>query len=447
MGSTTPSRSANRGFSFCVNFWAGNYETKYNIFRRNHVIGSAAQVLPYTEDLITFAQNAHHNLVDGNVFENCKHSVLYIDSSSVQSNVIRNNTIINHIHSALSMWGAGGNNLIEGNLLEASGGQPSSYAGPGNALQFQSPANILRYNVITRGGATDNPYSSVGGIAQATGGNQIAAISSADNRFYNNTIVKNDGPGLGNFWYPQAIDLGRSKYVNNIFYGNNLHATSNTRGIDIYYESTQSVPGGIRDLYVQNLVGNPSGSSAQPSTAESVIFVPTFGSLTAAAASTSLKNPSSPEFRGILQVDPRFANYAGGDYRLQSTSALINAGSALTNVSTSDAGSGTTLRLDDAHFFQDGRGVPGVQADWIAVGSVTKTAQITAVNYSANTVTLATAITRAASDKVWLYRRSDGQQVLAGAAPDVGAFESAAGAGAPPPTPSLTPPTNLRVIP
>lgn len=446
MGSTTPSKSGNRGFSFCTNFWSGTYESKYNIFRGNHVIGSSAQSLPYTEDLITLASNAHHNLIDNNVFENCRHSVLYIDAASVHDNVIRNNRIINKIHSALSMWGAGGNNIVEGNHLEASGGAPSSYAGAGNSFQFQSPANIVRYNVITRGGATDNPYNSVGGIALASGGNQISAISAADNRVYNNTIVKNDGPALGVFWWPSAVDLGRARFVNNIMYGNNTHSTSNMKGTHIYYESTNSVPGGIRDLFVQNLIGNPTASSATPSTSENIVFDPVVGGATAAKAIATFRNPGSFEFRGIPQIDPGFVDYAGGNYKLKTGSLLINTGANLTSVSSTDGGTGTTLRVDDARFFQDGKGIPGVQADWVSVGATTTTARIVAVDYNTNVITLSASITRRAGDKVWLYRRSDGQQVLFDSGADMGAFEYSSGAPSGGGTTTITPPSNLKVV-
>jgi hypothetical protein len=444
MGSTTPSKSGNRGFSFCTNFWAGNYETKYNVFRGNHVIGSAAQSLPYTEDLITLAKNAHHNLIDGNTLENCRHSTLYIDASTVHNNVIRNNKIINRIHSALSMWGAGGSNIVEGNHLEASGGAPSSYAGAGNSLQFQSPANIIRYNVITRGGATDNPYNSVGGIALASGGNQISAISAAENRVYNNTIVKNDGTALGVFWWPSAVDLGRSKFVNNILYGNNTQSTSNMKGTHVYYESTQSVPGGIRDLFIQNLIGNPTASSAAPSTSENVIFDPVSGGATAAKATATFRNPGSFEFRGILQVDPGFVDYTGGNYSLRSTSPLVNTGANLTTVGATDSGTGTTLKVDDARFFQDGKGIPGVQSDWIAIGSTATTARIVTVDYSTNVIMLSASISRRAGDKVWLFRRSDGRQVLFDSGADVGAFEFSSGSSSGGTT--LAPPANLKVV-
>jgi hypothetical protein len=441
MGSTTPSRSADRGFGFCINFWSGDYETKYNIFRNNHVIGSAAQSLPYTEDLLTLAHRAHHNLIEGNILENCKHATVYYDSSASHTNAFRNNRIINHYHTALSLWGAGSGNLIEGNYLEASGADASTPAGPGNALQFQSADNIVRYNVMTRGGATDNQYTSVGGVVVASGGsNSNYSVSAAGNRFYNNTYVKNNGIATGSFWWSYAADLGRSKFVNNIFYSNNVAQTLPRPGIQIYYEGTQSVPGGVRDLYVNNLIGNPQGTNPTPAASATIITTPR-GNFTAASAQSTLVYPGDPEFRGILQVDPGFIDFSNGDYGLKSSSGLVDAGSHLTSVSSSDGGSGTVLRVDDARFFQDGRGIPGLQADWIAVGTPSNISQIQSIDYSTNTVVLATGIPRQAGAAVWLYRLSGGKQILSGVAPDVGAFELLEQTAN-----TLPPPNNMRAL-
>jgi hypothetical protein len=48
---------------------------------------------------------------------------------------------------------------------------------------------------------------------------------------------------------------------------------------------------------------------------------------------------------------------------------------------------------------------------------------VAAVNYSTNTITLTSSIQRKDGDPVWLYKKSDGVQVLYGSAPDAGAHE------------------------
>lgn len=136
---------------------------------------------------------------------------------------------------------------------------------------------------------------------------------------------------------------------------------------------------------------------------------------------------------GNLTADPKFVNYATNDFHLASDSPARGAGTYLTTVAAGDSGSGTSLVLNDASYFQDGYGL--VSADWIRVGATT-TVQITSINYVTNTITLANAISRSDGDQVFLYKDSSGTVVLSGAAPDIGAY----------PYQPVSPPTRLRVV-
>jgi len=142
---------------------------------------------------------------------------------------------------------------------------------------------------------------------------------------------------------------------------------------------------------------------------------------------------------GNIKADPMFVSYAGNNFQLSTGSPAIGAGTYLTTVASGDSGSGTTLVVNDASFFQDGYGLQGVNADCIAVTTVTKLVCITAVNYQTNTLTLASSITRSKGDPVWLYSDSTGRQVLVGKAPNIGATFDA---GSPP-----APPTGLTAVP
>ncbi len=141
---------------------------------------------------------------------------------------------------------------------------------------------------------------------------------------------------------------------------------------------------------------------------------------------------------GNLYGDPKFVNPAS-DFHLQAGSPALNAGRYLTTVASADSGSGTSLIVNDAGFFQDGYGISGVQADCIAVTMVTNPVCIMAVNYQTNTLTLASSITRSAGDPVWLYSDSTERQVLFGEAPNIGAIFDVV---LPP-----APPTNLTAVP
>lgn len=147
----------------------------------------------------------------------------------------------------------------------------------------------------------------------------------------------------------------------------------------------------------------------------------------------------------IVSRDPLFANVSAYDFSLQSGSPARNAGTYLTTVASSDSGSGTSLIVNDAGFFQDSYGIPGVNADCIAVTTATNQVCITAVNYQTNTLTLASSTPRSAGDPVWLYSDSTGRQVLFGQAPNIGAtFDPGS---PPPPPPPPAPPTNLTAAP
>src|SRR6202040_4051678 len=104
------------------------------------------------------------------------------------------------------------------------------------------------------------------------------------------------------------------------------------------------------------------------------------------------------------------------------------AGTSLTTVAAGDSGSGTSLVVKDASYFQDSYGLSNaystVYPDCIAVGTASNHVCVTSVNYSTNTLTLASSISRSAGQGVYLFSKSDGAQVLTGSAPDLGAYPS-----------------------
>ena len=130
--------------------------------------------------------------------------------------------------------------------------------------------------------------------------------------------------------------------------------------------------------------------------------------------------PSGYAASDLFNLDPMFLDPTA-DLHLQTGSPAVGAGGPLTTVASSDSGSGTALIVGDAGFFQDGYGIDGVQADWIRVGDTT-TAEVASIDYVTNTLTLASSITRAPGDPVYLYKDSNGSVVLAGASPEIGAY-------------------------
>jgi len=143
---------------------------------------------------------------------------------------------------------------------------------------------------------------------------------------------------------------------------------------------------------------------------------------------------NEPTYAQLANQNPRFIDFpATGE--LQASSPAIHAGVPLTVVDPNDVGSGTTLTVADARYFQPGWA--GTQGDWIRVGGAAQ-AQIISIDYASREITLASPIRRVSGDPVHLYKDSTGRVVFVGSAPDIGAFPFRAKS-------RPTAPTHLRV--
>jgi len=144
---------------------------------------------------------------------------------------------------------------------------------------------------------------------------------------------------------------------------------------------------------------------------------------------------------GNFQSDPQFVSYSGNNFALSSTSPARNAGTNLTTVNGTISNS-TSLVVNDATYFQDGWTIPGVQGDCVAVTTISNHVCVTAVNYSTNTLTLASPISATKGDPVWIYSISDGTAVLTDTTgPDLGAFPYGSSTSSLP-----APPTDLTSV-
>lgn len=423
-GSTTLSLGS-RVFMF-NSLYGGNGESKFNALTNSYLVGRIIQGsgTPYVEDVIEVGGNAHHNLIGGNSLLTAHHSVINIGSVNPidisHDNVIRNNVISTTHNSALGSYGKGpASNVFEGNTVSATAAN-SAYATEdhyGNSFQISGSNNIIRRNVISKGGPFDPNlgHSGKGGLMLNVGGG--GGSNTSFNRIYNNTIVKNNAKAVA----VQDFNVGpagpvrvlsNNKFVNNFVYG--YLAPGSYNELLLYWDQLQNT----NDRWINNVFGNSGGSATE------LIIENKTGSYNLAGAIAPLLKPVNPEFtswngfNNVYNANPGFTNYAGDDFTLPVGNTYINAGAHLTNVRTGDSGSGTTLLVDDAQFFEDGKGIPGVVGDQIAIGSVTTTRQITAVNYSTNTITLSSSVTRAVGNKIWLYAGSSGNVVLNGSAPD-----------------------------
>jgi hypothetical protein len=301
--------------------------------------------------------------------------------------VVRNNRVYDEVDSGnvhMDFWQswcdpnsssgtAASHALIENNeFVNVSGGNVHfSLINVTRACGHPTTNLIHRYNKVRN----------IGSLAIYVDNND-AASGGRDNPIYNNTFVDLSEGTLSSWQdYCCIMDASASSTgVNNLFY--NATERSGTSGFAWGSGGAQSY----------NLYYSSGGS-------------------------ISFRDLASNEVGAVKNQNPLL----NSDFTLQSGSPAVDRGGPLTRVATADGGSGTTLVVNEAEFFQPGWG--GAAPDTIAVGSVNNVAQIVAINYGTNTITLATPLSRADGDGVYLFRDSDGTQVLRGSAPDIGAKE------------------------
>jgi len=415
-------------FNSVRNYWAGIYVDGNNsyITIQNCTFNGGIGAIGGHNDLVYFVAGAadrsiHHCLVENNTFYGGAHVALEFQTGggSLENNVIRNNTIRNPNHISINIYGQGGagsdKNLIENNTICDAGSICSINSCTENVwgsssdkatrrsnhpnFQLYGNNNIIRYNVMYNGGS---------GI--------VADQYAYNNRIYNNVFYKN-AMGL---YLNSSYNIAGNVFANNIFKDNNLSCERANYPVNV-----NSIPKSpCTNEWKYNNINDSNN-----------IFysdcVYSYGSRTLAYL-----EPNIPAiWHNNITSDPLFVNASAYDFHLQPPSAAIDAGAALTTLAAGDIGTGTSLLVNDARYFHDGKGI--VQADWIAVGNTSNTVQISSINYSTNTITLMNSISRNVGDKVWLYKDSDGTVVLMGLAPDIGAYEYES---------SISSPKNLKIL-
>lgn len=250
---------------------------------------------------------------------------------------------------------------------------------------------------------------------------------SIDNENSDNHFLLNQNTGSDQ-WIVRYNSTCRSKggiefqgqglyFYNNTFYDNFASISPWTNsGNQLYASVSGATIFALNNLWYQSVHPTNGGDSA-------VYYAAAMASVTH-DYSLWYNVPDVAETNDV-NGDPLVTDGSTCDFTLQSMSPAIDTGGPLTTVHADDTGSGTSLIVTDAQWFQDGWA--GVDPDYIAVGTVGNTVQISSIDYGTNTITLAGGISRTpGSDPIWLYRKSDGDYVLHGAAPEIGAFEYAA---------------------
>jgi hypothetical protein len=375
----------------------------------------------------TIGLHHHNNVIRNNIFHN--EQWYYYTVDQVWHGY--RNFYMSGADPALSGYAANhGYNLIENNRISHASENVNNSKG-GTGITMPQSNNIIRYNDL---------YANAGfAISFSIHINTSAKF----NHIYNNTFFANGwGATFPDIAIPPHRDTHdrRPIYVpcgypdgkdwnlfSNIVFKNNLFWKNwgYADGLDMIISNNRTwdfsgCPGHAvcADIVFDHNY-NATGAEVNPK------FVSEGSYSSPVVNSTDVEwywySPSTPDGSDITthNTEP--------DFNLQSQSPAIDGGNYLTQANGS-ASNSTTLIVDDAKYFQPGwgngaGGGASVQADCIAIGKVSNTAQISSINYDTKTITLASPMTWSTGAPVWLYKNSSGQVVLRGSAPDCGAHE------------------------
>lgn len=304
--------------------------------------------------------------------------------------------------------------LLEGNRVGYSSANPNN---PGEAnISVAAPRNIIRYNSVYGSQQAGFFFKYVTNGQPGSGG-----MGSTDNRVYNNTAYHNG-------WSYPFIQQYQSSY--------NGHTCSTCPGKLGAFTAQQ---GTAKNVLKNNIAYDSSGyylslPNLYPGNLYTGLDINVASGLNPSNFPTefTLVNnwttaSGNPNFSNPSLSDPTSRTLP--DLSLKSTSPAVDKGTYLTTTINSGSNS-TSLTVADALYFQDGswgsdlvRQIGNFQGDWIAIGTISNTAQIISVNYSNNSIVLRTPLTWSSGAAVWLYKDSQNKQVLYGSAPDMGASE------------------------
>ena len=198
-----------------------------------------------------------------------------------------------------------------------------------------------------------------------------------------------------------ALQAGAVDHV--VIYNNTFYDLGNvSAGAPFGYNAEGSDPS-INNSFFNNIIHTATGSS---------LLTADGGSQFTAANNLGWRTGTHPSL--VSRADPLFVNISAKQFYLQGTSPAINAGKAVTTV-TSANGSGTSFQVSDASLLFDGWGM--VEGDVIQVGSGSP---VRIVSISGNTLTTDRSTTWSTGMNVYWRAVED-------AAPDIGAYEHRSG--------------------
>jgi hypothetical protein len=359
--------------------------------------------------------NSHHNLIEGNTVTRCEHvgfASSFSKADIYQSyDVWRDNRAYNN-HTNYSLQDGVQRCLFEGNV----GYYPGLVwtGGNGNCLQFTGSSCIIRYNTLYDDTGTVHtarrwPALVGTGTGSANGGEP----SMQYNKIYNNTLYgETDQTEWKKAGWRIDNNYSTSMFQNyNVFKNNIIANTADVQVDDIDAVRTLA---SMNNRYEGNLLFGSRGRPAE------VRYGHLGGNDRWTLREVKIAKPGQWAASN-KEGDPLFVNTTGQgsakDFSLRPGSSAIDAGVPLTTAL--NAGHiATSLEVDDAGYFIDGWGIPGVQGDSVKIGSDAPVG-ISAIDYTTNKITLNSPRTWKSGARVFYYRCDR----FRGDAPDIGAHE------------------------
>lgn len=448
VGLITQTNSAGLGCNGSTNNWIHN-----NIFTKYGTVSSCVDdgtVRIAADPTVECGEDeSYYNTFENNVFSYGGHDAFDLGG---RYNVIKNNIMHNeeayfndstgncenspasgyfgNRNLIISGYTNTDTNLIEGNRFGHAGAPPDDDGA--NGIENAGDKIIIRYNYVYGNGTAGIFFK-----------NQFIQRPD-DCRIYGNTIYAN---GYGDSDISSGFKYGIFFYIWDFV--NVLHNSITYRCIQAHWTADDKEPGvsagwenywaigaypGARTLSWTTYKGQYYDVELRP---KNNIFKNNivYGNRNEHSVYTT---NGINTYTNNLNIDPSFINSDISDktsitlpnLALNLGSNAINGGTHLTTVHTDDIGYGVELKVDDSRYFQDAswgsnlaRVAGTMRSDWIAVGTVSNVVQISSIDYSTNTITLANSVIRNDGDPIWLYKKSDGEIVLHGSAPDYGAYE------------------------
>jgi hypothetical protein len=352
-------------------------------------------------DIIQFGSRAGGDywIIEGNTFGNATHAAIYVYTANTKSTYIvaRNNIVSNGYHHGITL---GQNGLAEGNIIIGAGSYKAYNPNERDRCDIDSASafmsngqkgnSLWRNNIIV-----DGDYGLYFG-------------TNVDNTYiYNNTLYNN-------WWAVIRSNAGHTtpNYLkNNLIYSdesinthdikNPLSGESTTRRIFRDYEDAEHTPS--TNYYINN-AWTPN---------DHTFYVKDTKTSKKSLAQVIAAYPTEWDSSNF-EAEPKFVDAADQNFRLQSSSVLVDSGAWLSTITSASAPGQTSFNVADARYFYDGWNIPGEKGDVVKTQGG-KVATIKSISYETNTITVNPPIDIVKGEGLALN--------YSGSAPDIGAHE------------------------